>query len=403
MATGRSYAWIIGCTVCIISNFAMAWGLNIQKLSMMQNELRPIEDRRSPALQQLWIFGFLVYIIGNLGNFASLGLAPISVLAPLAVSSIVGNVMAAMALLGESFTMNDVVATLVMVLGTCLTVSYGNHNQSEELSLQQLGHLAQEPHFVVFTACFGAVALLLYGRIRRKLRHYDASLLYECFDVREVYVPRNSIDTLEHSLLLQQPERRRSNLYQSVHPQNPPEKPPPPIEVGIGYAVVSAQCGSYALLLSKIMAELLKIIPLLTQDLLKLFFVAVPVVGGWVLLAFWQVSMLNAGLRRGQSLLVVPTYYGVSIPLQILSGSLFFCEVPSHWGCFLGGTVLTMVGVYMLTRRAPADGTLGDQLDDEEPGLVAGYAFGSSEACSEIMDVPVCPEKAYVPHVTCID
>ena len=148
----RDLLWghCIGCGLCILGNLAIALGLNIQKLSLAHDESLPAKERRAPLFQKQWFLGFVVLIIGNLLNFVSLGLTPLSIVAPLNVSSIIGNVIFATLLIGEVFTLRDFGSTVMISVGTVITVYYGSHEQVQSVAPDELWHLLIQPAFLIF-------------------------------------------------------------------------------------------------------------------------------------------------------------------------------------------------------------------------------------------------------------
>ena len=85
---------------------------------------------------------------------------------------------------------------------------------------------------------------------------------------------------------------------------------------------------------------------LISQDKWPSLVVCAPLLlCGWIFCAYWQVNWMNRGLKRGHALLVVPTFHGISMPMQILAGSLFFKELPSDVFWFVFGTIIVLIGL----------------------------------------------------------
>ena len=73
----------------IVGNSTLAFGLNVEKLSLCRNEELPQSMHRACHKQPIWCAGFAVFICGNLLNFAAMSQATTSMLAPLGSVSIV--------------------------------------------------------------------------------------------------------------------------------------------------------------------------------------------------------------------------------------------------------------------------------------------------------------------------
>lgn len=70
-------------------------------------------------------------ILGSFGDFAALAFAAQSIVAPLGALTLVSNVVLAPLLLGETISRADVVATAVIIAGSCLAVAFASHEEKE--------------------------------------------------------------------------------------------------------------------------------------------------------------------------------------------------------------------------------------------------------------------------------
>ena len=75
--------WIAGFSIGLIFSFLAALGLNLQKMSMNAELLKPERERRSTLKQPIWVVGLSLITGGSLLDFVAFGLAPQSLLAPL--------------------------------------------------------------------------------------------------------------------------------------------------------------------------------------------------------------------------------------------------------------------------------------------------------------------------------
>ena len=73
-----------------------------------------------------WV-GYIFMALGSMADFAALGFAAQSLLAPLAAASLVLNIVQAPCLVGEQPTMLDICATLVIGTGCCVSVAFADH------------------------------------------------------------------------------------------------------------------------------------------------------------------------------------------------------------------------------------------------------------------------------------
>ena len=76
-----------------------------------------------------WLVGFVIYIVGNLINACALGLAPQSIITPLASINLVSNTAMAPFFLGERLTKEDIIATVIILTGCSIAVVFGSHEE----------------------------------------------------------------------------------------------------------------------------------------------------------------------------------------------------------------------------------------------------------------------------------
>jgi drug/metabolite transporter (DMT)-like permease len=133
----------VGVVLGILASFLTCFGLAIQKTSLCH----PSNANVNPWRQPRWIVGLVSIVIGNVLDFVAFGLAPASLLSPLAALSLVWNLFVSSALLGETYDRNDVCSSLLIFLGTGITVVYSSHHE-KEYTLEALRQLYRQPRMV---------------------------------------------------------------------------------------------------------------------------------------------------------------------------------------------------------------------------------------------------------------
>ena len=73
----ETFLTFVGVGLASLSSFINCMGIQLQKLSLMQNP-----DDMSPWRQVKWVLGFYLIFSGSLIDFLAFGLAPQSLLAP---------------------------------------------------------------------------------------------------------------------------------------------------------------------------------------------------------------------------------------------------------------------------------------------------------------------------------
>lgn len=110
--------------------------------------------------QPLWIVGFLLILSGSLLDFVAFGLAPQSLLAPLAALSLVWNLLLAPRFHNEKITRANCLSTIVICLGVTSTVVFASH-ASPSYGLSTLIALYRKPAMIAYAVVMvlGLVAM----------------------------------------------------------------------------------------------------------------------------------------------------------------------------------------------------------------------------------------------------
>ena len=120
-------------------------GIQLQKLSLMQHP-----DDVSPWRQVKWVLGFYLIFSGSLIDFLAFGLAPQSLLAPLAALTLIWNIFMSSRFLGETYTRFDIYATATIFFGTVVTIIYADHKE-ETFTLEELKALYRRTKMVTYS------------------------------------------------------------------------------------------------------------------------------------------------------------------------------------------------------------------------------------------------------------
>lgn len=123
---------VMGCA----ASFITCLGLNLQKLSLCE----PANENVAPCQQPKWLAGLACVVVGSVIDFVSFGLAPQSLIAPLAALSLLFNIGMASYLLGEKYCRTDLYATAIIFFGTAVTITNASHKEID-YSFQDLREL----------------------------------------------------------------------------------------------------------------------------------------------------------------------------------------------------------------------------------------------------------------------
>lgn len=292
----------------------------MQKYSHMQNQAKPQSEQKLYYKQKLWILGFLVYAVGNIGDFVALGFAAQSLVAPLGSVVLVVNAIMSPCVLKEKITLRDLQAILVIIVGDVLIVLYASHEETS-YSLSELIDFFLRPVFIGFFLTTAVISAYLS-------REKDL-LDYKLDPSRPSFYDEEKTG-----------DRNRWVKDDVMHPYC--------------YAALAGIVGGISVLLAKCVAELIKVT--MNGDSTQ-FKNPVSWLFCFLLVAtcIAQVHWINQGLERYDSFYIVPMFHVHWNVWSILGGIVFFGEFQSftaiNYGLFLLGVTCILVGVAFLSQR----------------------------------------------------
>ncbi|CAO1624177.1 unnamed protein product [Sympodiomycopsis kandeliae] len=132
----------------LLASFIQSLGLTIQRKSHLIAAKQPVESRPPEWRQPIWVIGFLIFIIANIGGTVfQIGALPIVMLAPLGAISLLYNALLAKFLLQDALGLPMVVGTALILLGAVL-IGYFGAIQEAPHSLDELLALFGRPPFI---------------------------------------------------------------------------------------------------------------------------------------------------------------------------------------------------------------------------------------------------------------
>ncbi|GAC97621.1 hypothetical protein PHSY_005207 [Pseudozyma hubeiensis SY62] len=138
----------------LIASFVQSLGLTIQRKSHLLNESLPPARRRTEWKRPLWLVGFAIFLVANVGGTVfQIGALPIVMLAPLGAVSLLYNAVLARFLLNDLLSRYMVMGTALIASGAVL-IGYFGVVPSPPHSLDELLDLYSRPTFVAFATIF---------------------------------------------------------------------------------------------------------------------------------------------------------------------------------------------------------------------------------------------------------
>lgn len=138
----------------LIASFIQSLGLTIQRKSHLVNESLAPARRKTEWRRPLWLVGFAIFLIANVGGTVfQIGALPIVMLAPLGAVSLLYNAVLARFLLNDLLSKYMVMGTALIASGAVL-IGYFGVVPSPPHSLDELLDLYARPTFVAFATIF---------------------------------------------------------------------------------------------------------------------------------------------------------------------------------------------------------------------------------------------------------
>jgi drug/metabolite transporter (DMT)-like permease len=129
--------WWAGAILAILASVASNAGVNLQRYNFIQRELRGVSPSASYWRDRYYVFGLSLVIFGSLFDFAALSMAALSIVAPIGSTTLVANIFFAHYWLKEQLNRADISGTALIIFGSTIAVSFGNHSE-HEFTIQQL-------------------------------------------------------------------------------------------------------------------------------------------------------------------------------------------------------------------------------------------------------------------------
>lgn len=284
--------------------------------SSSQSTVKPREERDTPPDNRTylsspyWWAGIVLMTVGEGGNFLAYGFAPASIVSPLGVVALVSNCIIAPYLLKERFRQRDLWGVVVAIAGAVIIVISAKNSETK-MGPDDIWSAITRWEFELYLA---VTAVLIIVLTWASGRYGEKSIL---------------------------------------------------IDLGL-----VGLFGGYTALSTKGVASLLSDTLWRTLTFPITYLLLVVLIGSAVM----QIRYVNRALQRFDSTQVIPTQF-VLFTISVILGSAvlyrdFRSATAGRVGEFVGGCLLTFLGVYFITSgRSRNGGDEGEHLDDEEEAI----------------------------------
>lgn len=290
---GASYGmWFLGLAINFLFSFMAALGLNLQKKSLANHA----DDNVPPHRQRMWMLGFVTMTMGSVFDFVAFGLAPMSLLAPLAALTLVWNALIAGWMHGERVDRSNMLATGVIFVGVTVAVIFSSHS-TPLYTVEKLTSLFLTEQAIVYMI----LTIIAGGGAAFVLVRYAG--------------------------------------------QSPPWKV-------VAYGLLAGAMGGQSVMFAKATVEIIKAAWIGAASLLTPAPWIVGILTAVLLVS--QLRILNSGLEKYPALTMIPVYQSFWILCSTVSGLIYFDEwhelSGSQQAYFVIGTLLTLGGIMILLR-----------------------------------------------------
>eukprot|EP00475_Leptophrys_vorax_P000594 TRINITY_DN1032_c0_g1_i2.p1 TRINITY_DN1032_c0_g1~~TRINITY_DN1032_c0_g1_i2.p1 ORF type:complete len:435 (-),score=106.79 TRINITY_DN1032_c0_g1_i2:332-1636(-) len=271
----------------------------------------------------IWQLGLGVMIFGSLADFAALALAPQSIVAPLGSLTLVFNIFFARWMHHERITPLGIMATAFIVLGSVVTVSFASH-KDESFLPEHLFDLYFTQRFIIYAS----IVIFLVSFFWRVAASWSAE------------ADRNS--TIEE-------ESWKFHYFKLL------------------VSGLSGMIGAHSILFAKFTAELI------ADDVLVLFshLMGYLTLVGLGVTIWAQIKWLNEGIKRFDSIYVLPVAKAFWVFFSVVSGLITFAEyreltvMEALMFCVGIGFVITGVCIFSQAKTSEPVSTLEGTVDLE--------------------------------------
>jgi hypothetical protein len=303
----------LGVCASLIGSVVLNLGINLQRFAHLKLEKLPVAERVHYTRDPIWIGGFIIFIVGNLGDAVGLSFTPQSVITPIGSVSLVSNLLFARVLLKERIGVPTLVGVFLVVGGVVTIVTTSNTACTVE-TIDTLLERWRRTDFIIFTVIhFTALALLntYVYRVERRMRAES--------------------EGTTRCLADWQGRRLR-----------------------VAYAILASMYATWTVLLIKSIGELVKETARGINQLVR--WETYMIIIAAVISALSQLRYLNAGLRHFEALFIVPVFYAFWVFGSITVGGIYFDEFDGferwQYGVFAAGVAINVAGVAVLASRS---------------------------------------------------
>lgn len=330
------YLWVVGAMLSVAGSVASNLGLNIQKYAFMKEDAKLSKDKRKFWKNPIWWLGFAGVVLGAMGDFAALGLAAQSIVAPIGSLKLLANIFFAHFWLGEVLTKFDLIGTFFIISGSTMAVLFGDHTQ-KGYTVQELTWYWKQPSAIIYM-CAAILLIIVFYALSKYIEPIKTKLNDEITKYDQCMAEDRVQDASFYDINITEMEKEYKK-YEKLHP--------------FSYCAVAGIFGGGNMLFGKMVAEMLGAT---FKGCGQMQYVQT-----WVFIflmvssIYLQIIFLAKGLSFFDAMYVVPVFECIFIVCSTIGGAAFFQEFSSFSWLqsifFPLGICSTLLGVMLLTMR----------------------------------------------------
>jgi hypothetical protein len=298
-------------------------GSNVVKLGMCSSRY---------YCQSSWLVGISLVILGAICDFTALGFASQTIVAPLGSITLVSNLFFAVQFSGETWNRKDLMATCVIILGSAVSVAFGNR-EDQEYELDELFAFYSDGRFFVYCLAISVFVGVFYRSIFKTTKLLER--------LAHSKINQETIENLDDQLgiveLIAHFGWGRIILNRFTR---------------FGYCFIAGVTGAQSVMFAKGVS-------LGLRDGVGNFLSrggSYGLLAGLGITIFLQIKWLNEGLMLFDAIYVVPVFQSFWISFAVLSGMIVYKETEAmSWlelAMFSLGILIMLSGVIQLSRRS---------------------------------------------------
>ena len=343
--------WIVGCCIALFAAVSSNIGLNLQRLSHLENQFvdpfakhkreKPLSQQVGVCARPRWVLGISLMIVASLADFAALSFAAQSLVASLGSLSLVANALIAPLIVKEKITSREWKAIGLICIGDACCILFGQH-KSEVYTLDALMDLYGETPFIVY-AVFMVIAIV--------------SIWFSIYWIETVYAPTNIATAEQQQQIINNnkdnnkdnnkekdtdnnanDKEKNSNDTNDARTSISSERSEIQVELSshqfsftydpngcvakyhrFSHAMLSGILGAQSVLLGKSTAELIKTL-IAGRGNLFLHMGTYVILISMVVCIVTQVHYLNEALKRVEATIVVPVFQTFWTLISVIGG-----------------------------------------------------------------------------------